>query len=162
MRRRPTAPGWNTDAQARHRLCRSDLVISTGRRSLYVDDNRVLDVDEIIEPIAKLDALVGLRGPGRARVHRRDHPWRLAIGVSVFIIEARKELCDGARLALGRRPVNLVGSLAMITAGIGFDDACINRKALALYETSVHARSNHRLEHMTEDVALAKAPLPSN
>src|SRR5262245_61762408 len=41
-----------------HRLCGSHLIISAGRRSLYVDDNRVLDVDEIIEPIAKLDALL--------------------------------------------------------------------------------------------------------
>src|SRR5262249_47831495 len=88
-----------------HRLCGSNLIISAGWRSLYVDDNRVLDVDEIIEPIAKLDALVGLRGPGRTRVNRRDYLWRPAISVSVFIIEGRKELCDGARLALGRRPV---------------------------------------------------------
>src|SRR5215813_4928951 len=52
-----------------HRLRRSDLVISTGRRGLHVDDNRVLDVDQVIEPVAELDALVGFRGPGRARVH---------------------------------------------------------------------------------------------
>src|SRR5262245_20589839 len=61
-----------------HRLRGSHLVISAGWRSLYVDDNRVLDVDQIIEPIAKLDALVSLRGPGRARIHRRDHLCRLA------------------------------------------------------------------------------------
>src|SRR6478672_768978 len=45
---------------------------------LYVDDDRVLDVDQVIEPIAELDALVGFCGPRRARVHRRDHLWRLA------------------------------------------------------------------------------------
>src|SRR5262249_30304478 len=98
---------------------------------------------------------------GRARVHRRDHLWRLAIGV--FIIEGRKELCDCARLALGCRPVNLAWSLTMITAGIGFDDdAGIDRKALALDETGVHARFNHRFEHLAEDVAIAKAPMPIN
>ena len=52
-----------------HRLRRSDLVISTGRRGLHVNNNRVLDVDQVIEPVAELDALVGFRGPGRARVH---------------------------------------------------------------------------------------------
>src|SRR5262249_40563388 len=64
------------------RLCRSDLVISTGRRGLHVNDNRVLDIDQVIEPVAELDALVGFRGPGRARVHWRDHLWRLALCVT--------------------------------------------------------------------------------
>jgi hypothetical protein len=82
-----------------------------------------------------LHALVGFCGPRRARVGRRDHRWRLAFSVSVFIIEGCQELRDGARLPLGRRSVNLVGSLAMITAGVGFDDACIDREALALDET---------------------------
>jgi len=73
-----------------HRLCRSDLVVSAGWCCLYVDDDRVLDVDQVIEPIAELDALVGFCGPRRARVHRRDHLWRLASSVSVFIIEGRQ------------------------------------------------------------------------
>ena len=73
-----------------HRLCRSDLVISAGWRSLYVDDDRVLNIDQIIEPIVKLDALVGFRSPRRAWVDRRDDLWRLAISVSVFLIEGRR------------------------------------------------------------------------
>src|SRR6266516_57118 len=120
-----------------HRLCRSDLVVSAGWCCLYVDDDRVLDVDQVIEPIAELDALVGFCSPRRARVHRRDHLWRLAISLSVFITEGRQELCDGARLALGRRPIDLSGSLAMITTGIGFHDARINCEALALDETCI-------------------------
>jgi hypothetical protein len=47
----------------------------------------------------------------------------------------------------------------MITAGIGFDDACIDRKTLALYETCVHARSDHRLEHLAKDVTVAEAAM---
>ena len=43
-----------------------------------------------IKPVAELDALVGFRGPGRARGHLRDHLRRLAISVKVFIIESRK------------------------------------------------------------------------
>src|SRR6266404_2680114 len=75
----------------------------------------------------------------------------------VFIIEGRQEPRDGARLAFGRRPIDLSGSLAMIRTGVGFHDACINCEALALDETCIHARSDHRLEHLTEDVAISKA-----
>src|SRR5262249_17781090 len=98
--------------------------------------------------LAKLDALVSVRGPGRARIHRRDHLCRLAVCISAFIIEGGKKLCDGARLALGRRPVNLVGSLAMIPAGIGLADACLDRKALAPDKAYVHTGTDHRLKHL--------------
>src|SRR4029453_9517268 len=94
---------------------------------LYVDDDRILDVDQAIEPIAELYALVGFCGPSRARVHRRDPLWRVAISISVFIIEGRQEVCDGARLALGRRPIDLSGGLAMITTGVRLPDPRITR-----------------------------------
>ncbi len=77
-----------------HLLGALHLVISAGRRGLHVDDHRMLDVDKVIEPVAELDALVGFRGPGRARVYRRNHFRRLAIGMGVFLIEGAEELGD--------------------------------------------------------------------
>ena len=47
----------------------------------------------------------------------------------------------------------------MITAGVGFDDARIDREARALDETGVHARPNHRLEDLPEDVALPESAM---
>ena len=51
-----------------HCLCGLDLVIGARGCGFNVDDNRVLNVDKIIEPIAELHTLVGFRRPGRRRI----------------------------------------------------------------------------------------------
>jgi hypothetical protein len=132
---------WRNEAgQAGRQIKRIVVANEAGREGFWLARwLRVRGVGAYIIPRAS-------QCPRRARVHRRDHLWRLASSVSVFIIEGRQEFCDGARLALGRRPIDLSGSLAMITTGVGFYDARINCEALALDETCIHARSDHRLE----------------
>ena len=66
---------------------------------------------------------------------------------------------DGARLALRHGPVDLIGHLAVIAAGIRLHDAGIDCKAFALDQTRIHTGSHHRLEHMTQDVAVAEAAM---
>src|SRR6202158_6183134 len=44
----------------------------------------------------------------------------------------------------------------MITAGVRFPDAGIDREGYTLDQTSVHARPHHRLEDLTEQVAIAE------
>src|SRR5260370_42343510 len=68
-----------------HCLCRRDFVIGAGGSSFHIDDYGVLNVDQIIEPITELHALVGLRRPGRARLDRRYHLPQLASGVPIVL-----------------------------------------------------------------------------
>src|SRR5262249_35919600 len=63
-----------------HCLCGLDLVIGARGRWFDVDNDCVLDVDEIVEPIPELHALVGFRRPRRGRIGGRDYLRRLAIG----------------------------------------------------------------------------------
>src|SRR6476661_2231442 len=46
-----------------HRPGCRNLVIGARWRRLDIDDDSVLDIDHVVEPIAKLDTLVRLRGP---------------------------------------------------------------------------------------------------
>lgn len=48
-----------------HYLGRGDLVVSPGRSRFHIDDHRVLNIDQVIEPVTELHALVRLRCPGR-------------------------------------------------------------------------------------------------
>jgi hypothetical protein len=48
----------------------------------------------------------------------------------------------------------------VITAGIGFQNAGVNRKAFALHKASGHAGADHGLKNVAEKVAVANAAMP--
>src|SRR6266567_4434234 len=129
-----------------HCLRRRDFVIGASGSSLHIDDHGVLNVDQIIEPIAELHALVSLRRPGRARIDRRDHLRQLAVGVPIFVIERREELGNRTGLPLWQRPVDLIRSLTAIPASVRLHHARIDRKAFALDQASIHTSLHHRLD----------------
>jgi hypothetical protein len=58
----------------------SDFVVGPGWRRLDIDDDRVLDIDEVVEHVAELHALVGLGRPRRGGIGGLDHLRGLAIG----------------------------------------------------------------------------------
>src|ERR1700730_6706059 len=62
-----------------HRLCRGNFIVGASRRCLDIYDYCILDVDEVVQPISELHALVGLGCACRLRVRRRDYLGRLAL-----------------------------------------------------------------------------------
>ena len=48
-----------------HRLCRGNFIVGASRRCLDIYDYCILDVDEVVQPVSELYALVGLGCPGR-------------------------------------------------------------------------------------------------
>src|ERR1700730_14325685 len=62
-----------------HRLCRGNFIVGASRCCLDIHDHGILDVDEVVQPLSELHALVGLSCPCRLWVRRRDHLGRLAL-----------------------------------------------------------------------------------
>jgi transposase len=68
-----------------HHLGRCHLVVTPGWSRFHINDHGVLNIDQVIEPVAELHALVGLGCPGRARIDWRDHLRGLAISTSFIV-----------------------------------------------------------------------------
>ena len=91
-----------------HGLSSNDLIISARWRRFDIDNDGVLGIDQIIEPIAELHALVRFRSPRRAGIGRRDHLRWLTLDVAIFLVQGSQELGDGAGLALRCRPIRFL------------------------------------------------------
>src|SRR4029453_14440117 len=107
-----------------------------------IDNDGVLDVDEVVQPVAELHTLVGLGRPCRLRVRRRDHLGRLALvtarpsalrptAIAIiwrtalsrrFAFERCQILSHGTLLTLLLGPIDLGRRLAVIAARIRLHD----------------------------------------
>src|ERR1700730_13874912 len=127
-----------------HRLGRGNFIVGASRRRLDIDDHGILDVDEVVQPISELHALVGLGCPCRLWVRRRDHLGRLARitalsfargstaliwGIAFsrrFGFECHKILSHRTLLPLLLSPIEFIRRLAVITARVRLHDARIH------------------------------------
>ena len=71
----------------------------------------------------------------------------------IFACGANRVLLDLLRL-----PV-LAWNRALLV-GVGGDKACVDRKSIGADQPLCHAALNDALEHMTQQIALAKAAMP--
>jgi hypothetical protein len=65
---------------------------------------------------------------------------------------------DGAGLPLLLRPVQILGCLPMLAAGIGFEHTGIDREALTLDKAQSHRRPDNALEDVTHTPLSRKRP----
>jgi hypothetical protein len=81
-------------------------------RCFHVDDDSFVDVDQIVEPVADLHALVGLCRPGGWGIGRRDHLRRFAIRIGFDrLVERSKIFAHSPRLTLLVGPISSSGAL---------------------------------------------------
>jgi hypothetical protein len=98
-----------------HSLGRRHLVVAPGWRGLHIDDDGMFVINQVVEPVTELNALVRLRRPGRTWIRERDYLRRFAIGIGGRI--KRVEIlpdCAGIDLWIGPvdrgAPVNTLSS----------------------------------------------------
>ncbi len=62
-----------------HRFSGNNFIVSASRCRFDIDNHCILNINEVVQTIAELHPLIGLGGPCRLRVRRRDHLGWLAL-----------------------------------------------------------------------------------
>src|ERR1700730_10849567 len=87
----------------KHGLCRGNFIIGASRRRLDIHDHGILDIDEVVQPVSELYALVGLGCPGRLGIRRRDHLGWLALITALSFALGSTTLVVILGIAISRR-----------------------------------------------------------
>ncbi|HUC09452.1 MAG TPA: hypothetical protein VL985_03390 [Stellaceae bacterium] len=157
-----------------HRLGRGDFRAPARRCRLDVDDNRLLQIDQIIGAIGKSDLPLPFVGPRRGRIGQRCDFWRGGRVAGRHVVIGIFGLCRLGRCLIKRRevfahrPGELLGlrpgcELAIdfaAGAGVGLDHSEVDGKAFAADQCCPHAPRHNLFEQATEQRTLAKAAMP--
>ena len=142
-----------------HPLGRRHLGLADRRRRLDIDDDRVVDIDQVVGRIGKERRAPVGRGPARGRIGRRDELRRhLARRAERRIIEDGQILLDRTAGGIRRQTRSTLDAVAI--AGVGLDQAGIDGKAFATDQALVDAALQHGLEQLAQQVAVAEAAMP--
>ena len=126
------------------------------RRRLDIDDDRVIDIDQVIGRIGEERWSAVRRGPSRRRIAWCDElRCDLARRAERGVVENREIFLDSAA---GRRWWQTRRTLdAVSVAGIGLDQTGINGEAFTADQALIDAPLQDRLEQAPQQIAVAEA-----
>ena len=126
---------------------------------LDIDDDRVVEIDQIVRGVGEeRQAAVGA-GPAGRRVRWRDE-LRCDVGRASErrVIEHGYVLVDRPARCRGRQSLRPLD--ATLPVSIGLDQAGVDREALAADQARRDAAAEDGLEHPAQEIALAEAAVP--
>ena len=125
------------------------------RRRLDIDNDRVLDIDQIVVRIGKERYPAVRRGPPRRRIGRcNELGCDLGCGPERGIIENGQILLDRAACRVPRQTRGTFNTGAV--AGIGLDQAGIDGESFAADEAFGDAALQYSLEQSPQQIAVAE------
>lgn len=142
-----------------HTLCRQYLGLTDCRRRLDIDDDRVVDVDQVVGRIGEEGRSTVRGGPPRRGIGRRNELRRhLAGRPERRVVEDRQILLDRTPSRFRWQARSALDAVAV--AGVGLDQAGVNSKAFTADQAFVDAALQHALEQPSQQIAFAKAAMP--
>src|SRR5438046_2723521 len=149
-------------AKATHGACRTDLGLPDRSRRLDIDDDRRLQVDQVVVGVGKERMPFVSAGPLRGRIRPGDElRYRLAGCAPGSLIQGIEIFPDGSARPGDGLPVDIIrpGSRALLV-GIGSNQAGIDRKGSPVDQPFGDAAPDHSLEQLAQQIAIAEAAMP--
>src|SRR4029079_18097430 len=131
-------------------------------RRLDIDDDRRLQVDQVVVGVGKERMPFVSAGPLGGRIRPGDElRYRLAGCAPGRLIQGIEIFPDGSARPGNGLPVDIIrpGSRALLV-GIGSNQAGIDSKGRTINQPFCHAASDHGLEQLAQQIAIAEAAMP--